>query len=94
MIKVERDKAKLGGDPCVRVHVEHRNASSEAQATVCGFCAYPNPGRGDSVSKKLPVEEAFRQACLVAKEKGFSAIWIDDRDLRFDFKPLEKLWLG
>jgi hypothetical protein len=42
----------------------------------------------------LPVEEAFRQACDVAKKKGFSAIWIDDPDLRFDFKPWEQVWLG
>jgi hypothetical protein len=93
MIRVERDRVELLGDPCVRVHVEHRNASSEPQATVCGYCAYPDRGLGDRVSKKLPVEEAFRQACRVAKEKGFSAIWIDDRDLRFDFEPWKKMWL-
>jgi hypothetical protein len=94
MIKVSRDKAELRGDPFVRVHVDRRNASSEAQATVCGFCAFPNPGRADSISERLPVEEAFRQACLVAKKKGFLAIWIDDPALRFDFEPLEKKWLG
>jgi hypothetical protein len=95
MIKVTRDKAELGGDRYVWVLVERRNASSEAQATVRGACAFPDPEQGCVASNLwLPVEEAFRQACDIAKKKGFSAIWIDDPDLRFDFEPWEQVWLG
>jgi hypothetical protein len=94
MIKVSRDRAELGSDPFVWVFVERRNSPSEDQATVCGFCAYRDPEQGYVVSNRLSVEEAFREACDVAKKKGISAIWIEDLDLRFDFKPREKLWLG
>jgi hypothetical protein len=95
MIRVTRDKAKLRDDDFVWVIVERRNASSEAQATVRGACAFHDPEQGYVASNLwLPIEEAFRQACDVAKKKGLSAIWIDDPDLRFDFKPWEQVWLG
>ena len=95
MVRVTRDRAELGGDLFVSVFVERRNASSEAQATVRGFCSYRDPERCCMPSTPwLPVEEAFRQACLVAKKKDFPAIWIDDPDLRFDFKPWQQVWLG
>jgi hypothetical protein len=95
MIKVTRDKAELGGDRHVWVLVERRNASSEAQATVRGAWAFSDPEQGCVASNLwLPVEEAFKQACDIAEKKDFPAIWIDDPDLRFDFKPWEQVWLG
>jgi hypothetical protein len=90
MIRVTRDKAKLRNDDFVWVIVERHNASSETQATIRGACAFHDPEQGYVASNLwFPVEEAFRQACDVAKKKGFSAIWIDDPDLRFDVK----LWV-
>ena len=87
MIRVTHDKAKLRDDDFVWVIVERHNASSETQATVCGSCTFPVPGQADRLGPKLPVEDAFKQAYLFAKEKGFSAIWIDDPDRLFDVEP-------
>jgi hypothetical protein len=90
MIRVTRDEAKLEGDPFVRMLVERHNASSEAQSTVRAVCSYRDPEQCCMLSTPwLPVEEAFRKACDVAEKKGFSAIWIDDPDLRFGDDDVE-----
>lgn len=87
MIRVSRDWTKVERPSTIRVHVDHRNASSEPHAIICGYCTFPIPGQADMSCDKLPVEDAFKQAYMLAKEKGFLSIWLDDRDQLFDFKP-------
>jgi hypothetical protein len=85
MIRVTRDKTKLRGDDFVTFWVELELPSSPNEmAAVRGACTFHDPEQGSVASTQwLPVEEAFGQACDFAKKKDFSAIWIDDPDLRF-----------
>jgi hypothetical protein len=83
MIRVARDKAKLGDTSFIRfwVWLEPSNSSNE-KASVCG--GYWDPVSGSWNSQKQPIPDptpatqAFELIRQFALKKGFSAIWIDD----------------
>jgi hypothetical protein len=94
MIRVTRDRAKLGDTPFIEFMVfEDRLRFSNAdEAPLCGTYAFRDHvlGRGSSQSRfpgGFPVKQAFIEACRDAQSKGFSAILIDDPDQRFDVEP-------
>jgi len=95
MIKVSRDKAKLGGDPCIEFMVfeDRPKLPNEDEAPLFGMYAFRDHGLDEYGSSQSrfpggrPIKDAFDDACRDAEEKGFSAIWITDLYQQFDVKP-------
>ena len=95
MIEVSRDKAKLGGDPCIEFMVFEARPKlpNETEVPLFGMYAFRDHGLdeyGRSQSRfpgGRPIKDAFDDACRDAEEKGFSAIWITDLYQQFDVKP-------
>ena len=86
MLRVTRDKAKLGDTPFVTFRVYR---SPKDNTTVCGYHEFAYLVAGDRVRFHhtpfgIPVAEAFEETCRFAVWKGVSVIWIDDPDHLFE----------
>jgi hypothetical protein len=94
MIRVTRDRAKLGDTPFISfmVYEDRPNFPNAAEATLCGTYSFRDPVLGCGSSQfrfpgGFPVKHAFVEACCVAVDKGFSAILIIDHKQQFDVEP-------
>jgi hypothetical protein len=85
MLEITRDMADLGDVPFITFIVYHPNGD---KTTVCGFHLSKPQQAGRDVGScctpsRLPVAQAFEEACCFAESQGIPVIWIYDPNCLF-----------
>jgi hypothetical protein len=88
MLRITRDKAKLGDTPFITFTVYRTPKDS---TTVCGYHEFAYQVAEDKVRflqtpLGIPVAQAFEETRRFAEAKGISAIWINDPNRLFKLK--------
>jgi len=86
MIRVTRDRAKLGGDRYIFFRVCYPSEGKPFGA----YSVHDPEKRSDGIkTPSLPIEQVFEEARWFAKSNSIPGILIDDPKQQFDFK----LWV-